>query len=248
MPAAIPAIAVAATVASTAVSVYGSIQQGKAADRAAQFNAMIAKQNASRQAFNAKAQAMQQMAAAKSQEAWLGYQARVSERNALALRQEMDNKRRETAENIRRARRSKARQLGSQRAAQAAAGLSIATGTVVENLGETSKILELDIIEMGRQSEIGVQRLWSQMRGELANAARSRAEAGMAGFAFKTAKFNAANSRYITQQGNQRASMLLSQGRNARSAANIQALGSAVGGLASAGGQFNNFTDIGAIG
>lgn len=247
MPAAIPAIAVAATVASTAVSVYGSVQQGRAAERAAEFNAAMARQNAKTQAWNAEMKAMQDMAAAKSQSAWLEYQAKVSERNALALTQEMKNKRAETAENQRRARRAKARTLSSQRAKQAAAGLNIGTGTVVENLAETSKILELDIIEMGRQSEIGVQRLWSQSRGELANAARSRAEANMANFAFKNAQFNRANARYIVQHGNQRADMLLAQGRSARRAANIQALGSAVGGVASFGGQFNTFSDVGAF-
>lgn len=237
-----------ATVVAAGISAYGSYQQGKAADAAAKYNAAIVENNAQRQARQSMLEAQQQAAVAKQQQAWLEYQAKVSENNALALKYQQKLVGQEAAENIRRQRRARRKQLADQRASQAAAGLNIGEGTVVENLAETSKVLELDIIELGRRAEIERRQLGLRAAGERAAAARSRSEAAFAGIAIANANAQNKMSKYIVQHGAERASIMRFEGAAARRAGTTAAVGTAIGGVGSAFGTTYTGTSAGVFG
>lgn len=95
-----------------------------------------------------------QVQQAKTAKAAGEYNAKVAE-NA-ALQAEMDSR-----ENIRRKRDDNRRMLAMQRGRYAKAGVTEA-GTPLEVMAETAGLLELDALEMGRQSRIEANRLRSQ--------------------------------------------------------------------------------------
>lgn len=185
---ALPIIAIAATVAGAGLSAYSSIQQGNAASAQAKYQAGIAQMNA-RQADQNQT---------------------LANRNAAYIEQggarDTDDKAREIRS-----------VMGAQRAAMAANGLVVDSGTNADLQGDTARLGNMTIgrIQEGASRGAYGQRIQGYNAGVDAAMARTRANAYEA------------------------------SGRSARTAGFLGAASSLLGGASSAGNQYADMTRSG---
>jgi hypothetical protein len=100
--------------------------------------------------------------------------ASAAEANAKMAEQQAANLDLENRENIRRQRIENQRLLSRQRAGFAASGVQIGTGSPLEVQAETAGILELDILDQNRASQIQQNNLFYQARTDRADASNYR--------------------------------------------------------------------------
>lgn len=108
--------------------------------------------------------------------------ASAAEANAKMAEQQAANLDLENRENIRRQRVENQRLLSRQRAGFAASGVQIGTGTPLEVQADTAAILELDILDQNRASQIQQSNLFYQASADRASGSNYRS-AGMLGAA-----------------------------------------------------------------
>jgi hypothetical protein len=105
--------------------------------------------------------------------------ANAAEANAKMAQQQAANLDLENRENIRRQRIENQRLLSRQRAGFAASGVQIGTGTPLEVQAETAGILELDLLDQNRASQIQQSNLFYQASADRASAANYRSAANL---------------------------------------------------------------------
>lgn len=220
------------------VSYVGAQQQAEAAQRAAEYNARIAEQNAQLEAQAIYARYQQEVAAAESQAAFQRYQEQVQRNQATALEQQAEAERRQAEENKRRKRDEDERRLARLQAAFSSGGVETSSGTPVAALSETAGILELEVVELGRQAEATQQRLYYDAEIVRAGAVRTSADAALSDIRAENARFNQSTSRYVADLGTVRAAQTRISGAN--QAAGIR-LGATSNLISSAGRTFSSF-------
>ena len=112
--------------------------------------------------------------------------ASAAEANAKMAEQQAATLDQENRENLRRQRIENQRLLSRQRAGYAAAGVQIGTGSPLEVQAETAGILELDLLDQNRASQVQQNNLFNQARFDRASGAnyRSAGTLGAAGSLF----------------------------------------------------------------
>jgi hypothetical protein len=100
--------------------------------------------------------------------------ASAAEANAKMAQQQAANLDLENRENIRRQRIENQRLLSRQRAGFAASGVQIGTGSPLEVQAETAGILELDLLDQNRASQIQQNNLFYQAGADRASASNYR--------------------------------------------------------------------------
>lgn len=224
--------AIATTAVGAGVSYYGAQQQADATRAAAEYNAQVQRNNALLAAQQAQAQYSKQAAIAENQAAWMSYNQQLSRNNAKALQDQAANERLVAQENARRQRGLNERELARMRARMAASGVNISEGSPLNLQEESAELLELRVLEIGRQAEMRVQTLNYQSLLEEADAARKGTEVGLANLRADNARFNLSTSKYIADIGESKANLTLLEGQNRAQGIRYGAYGDA---LSSAG-------------
>lgn len=232
--------ALAASVAGAGVSYYGAQQQASAAESASRYNAQVAEADAIAQAQALQIRSQQEQAQAESQAAFLAYQQQVQLNQGTALENQAVALRRDTEENIRRKREEDKRRLARIQAQFSDGGVQTSSGTPLAVLGETAGILELEVINLARDTEIQAQGLYYDAQLAKAGAASTGASAAFAQIRSNNAAFEGSTSRFVVDRGQAQASNILISGQNQASGIRVASTARAISSIGSAGTQFGS--------
>ena len=232
-----------ASAVGTGVSIYSSNQQAAAQEKAAAYNAAVQRNNAVLRRAQIENQAIQDKAIAENQVAYQNCAVQVQKNNAISLRQRAVAEEETARENIRRERQRKARALANIRASAAGQGLNVGEGAVVEALAETSGILEMDILEIGRTAQQQMNNLYYQAELEEAGVNRTQAEAGITQLRADNAEYNFGTGRYAEMFGKSQAELTLLSGANAASQSRMRGAASAISGVGDITASYLNYQD-----
>jgi len=199
--------AAVASAASAGVAYYGQQQQAAAAERMANYNYAVQKQQMEMQATMARMQAEQQEQA--------GLQ------NASIMENEAARVELEARERAKRMRTENERMLGAQRAAFGKAGVT-SEGSPLTIMAESAGLMELAVSDELYKSNM-------ERQGFLRKAEVERWQTGYSLIDRATADYNYASSRF-------RAMPILLEGQNTASALRVNSYGSLISGVGQAAG------------
>jgi hypothetical protein len=135
-------IGIATGVIGTGVSIYGQVQQGRAADAAAQWNAFNSEQEAQQQLWLSGLQSKMAEREAQYRAQIAQAEAGISYANAGAAVEEVKAKVLQAQENIRRGREEGQTMLAAQDVSFAGAGIVSTTGTPLKVMADTMQQIE----------------------------------------------------------------------------------------------------------
>ena len=197
--------AIATSLASAGVAYYGQQQQAQAADRMAQYNFAVQKQQMEMQAQ------MQRMQADQQQQAGM--------QNAALMENEATRVEQEARERARRMREENERMLGQQRAQYGKAGVT-SEGSPLAVMAESAGLMELAVGD--ELYKAGLER-----QGFLRKAEVERWQTGYSMIDKAAADYNFASARY-------RATPILMEGQNTATALRTNSYGSLISGVSDA--------------
>lgn len=195
--------AAVASAASAGIAYYGQQQQAAAAERMANYNYAVQKQQMEMQATMQRMQAEQQQ--------------QVGERNAQGMEQEALRVEQEARERARRMREQNERMLGAQRAQYGKAGVT-SEGSPLSIMAESAGLMELGVADELYKS--GLER-----QGFLRKAEAERWQAGYSLIDQAAADYNFATARH-------RATPILLEGQNTANALRVNSYGTLLSGTA----------------
>jgi hypothetical protein len=249
-------VALAVVIAGAGYSAYSSHQQGKAANNAARYNAVLQMQqaNAARGQQNMQARAalqqsqmMQQQAAANNAFAQAEAQARIN--NAQQLRQRAEVEATNQQENMRKQRGDMERMQALQRAKIAGSGV-VESGSPLELMAETAGEMEQSLNESHYQTNLTrsqsmAEAALEEFGGNLMSAQGMMDQSSMNAQAALTRYGGEAErmkGESMYRAGRMQSSITRMVGADAQRAGNMQAVGSLLSGLGTAGGQWVDWT------
>jgi len=208
----IAGIGIAASLASAGMAYYGQQQQAQAADRMANYNYAVQKQQMEMQAQ------MQKIAADQQYQAGM-QNAAIAQNDAMRVEQE-------ARERASRMRAENERMLGAQRARFANAGVT-SEGTPLAVMAESAGLMELGVADELYKADMERSAFYRKAEVEKWQAGYSLVDKA-------AADYNAASARF-------RAAPILMEGQNTAQALRVGSYGSLLSGVSDAAGMATKF-------